>query len=277
MEDINKDFEIRHKISNSNIGLVNHHHTTHEIIFIKAGKSEFLIEGKKYSLKKNCLLFIANFERHMHASYETPYERYYILLGNNMMDNRILDFRLMSLLRNRPDNYCHMTELSQKDAEELEALFTELLREYNDNNPYKLNCLKLKVSELFIFLYRKKPEIFMDYSNDSYANTVIGVQQYLNDNFHKPLLLKDVAAEFYTDMYYLSTKFKKIIGYTFKQYLSNLRISQAKHLLQNTDTSVAEIAADCGFADTTNFIRAFKKNEGISPLKYRKNNIKEEA
>ncbi len=275
MECIINDFEIYHKTNKDNIRLVNHHHSTHEIIFVRKGKSDFLIDGKKYSLKQNCLLFIANFEKHMHSSYETPYERYYMLLSNNMLDSNLLDQRLLSILRNRPAEYCHMAELTESEAEQAEMLFKELIAESNSNSPYRTSLLKLKLTELIIYLFRCSPQNFIDYNNDSYADTIVTIQQYLNKHYSEPLLLKDVAAVHYTDMYYLSTKFKEMVGYSFKQYLTNLRISHAKMMLQNSKHPISKIAVDCGFSESTNFIRVFKKSEGTSPLKYRIESLKD--
>lgn len=128
---------------------------------------------------------------------------------------------------------------------------------------------RLKICEMLVYLYRIHPDNFFDFSKDSYAKTVIEVQEYLNNNFKETLTLKSVAAHFYTDMYYLSTKFKEIIGYSFKQYLTNLRLSYAKYLLVTTDNTISSICSACGYNDPANFIRAFTSIEKLSPTKYR--------
>ena len=49
-----------------------------------------------------------------------------------------------------------------------------------------------------------------------------------------------------------------------------MRLSRAKSLLRFSDSSVEEIAADCGFADAGYFIKVFKKAENMTPLEYRR-------
>ncbi len=64
--------------------------------------------------------------------------------------------------------------------------------------------------------------------------------------------------------------FKRIFGTTIGEYILKQRISQAKSLLRFSDLSIDEIAARCGFADGGYFIKVFKKEEKITPAKYRK-------
>jgi AraC-like DNA-binding protein len=71
-------------------------------------------------------------------------------------------------------------------------------------------------------------------------------------------------------MYYLSRLFKKVSGYTFKEYLILQRIANAKSLLVYTDYNVTQICMKSGFNNVNHFIRTFKKQEGITPYQYRK-------
>ena len=54
------------------------------------------------------------------------------------------------------------------------------------------------------------------------------------------------------------------------EYCNNLKLSDAKKLLLETDASVTEIALDVGFNDAAYFINLFRKSYGITPLQYRK-------
>ena len=69
---------------------------------------------------------------------------------------------------------------------------------------------------------------------------------------------------------YLSRKFKEETGITFTNYLTSCRINHAKSILVQTNQPVNEIGQQVGYPISSTFIRAFKKNEGISPTEYRK-------
>lgn len=73
---------------------------------------------------------------------------------------------------------------------------------------------------------------------------------------------------------YLGRYFKKQTGYSPMLYVDNKRMEYAKKLLIETDENVGDIVAKVGYIDTSNFIRKFKKLEGITPLSYRKKHTK---
>ena len=64
--------------------------------------------------------------------------------------------------------------------------------------------------------------------------------------------------------------FTEYYGITPSDYILKIRISAAKQLLITKDDSIARIAADCGFSSQSYFNYSFKKQTGLSPLKYRK-------
>ena len=62
---------------------------------------------------------------------------------------------------------------------------------------------------------------------------------------------------------------KRFFGLTPSQYITKARIAKASALLRETDRTVADVAAACGFADHSSFTRAFRKVAGISPTQFR--------
>ena len=70
---------------------------------------------------------------------------------------------------------------------------------------------------------------------------------------------------------YLSTVFKNQSAENLSDYINLVRIQHAKEFLTNTDFTMAEIASRCGYHSDINFIRVFKKYEGITPGVYRNN------
>ena len=60
------------------------------------------------------------------------------------------------------------------------------------------------------------------------------------------------------------------MGTSFINYLKDYRLTMAARLLQSSDSSVLNIAAEVGFDNLSYFNRAFKEKFGVTPLKYRK-------
>ena len=64
-------------------------------------------------------------------------------------------------------------------------------------------------------------------------------------------------------------KFKEITGMSPRQFILRQRIQVAKRLLSTTEKTVAKIADEVGFFDTSHFVKTFTAICGMSPLKYR--------
>ena len=69
---------------------------------------------------------------------------------------------------------------------------------------------------------------------------------------------------------YFSRLFKQVKGWSFTEYLTHVRMEEARKLLVNTSYSVAEIAMRVGFRDARYFSQVFKKHVGKTPELYRR-------
>jgi two-component system response regulator YesN len=95
-------------------------------------------------------------------------------------------------------------------------------------------------------------------------------KKYLDASYMKEITLETVAQRYHFNPSYFSNLFKNSVGIGFSEYLNSIRIRNAQRLLKQTDGSMADIAAKVGFRDPAYFNRAFKRQTGLSPLKYRK-------
>lgn len=81
--------------------------------------------------------------------------------------------------------------------------------------------------------------------------------------------LRDISRELDLNQSYLSRMFKKQTGIAFSQYLTQLRIDRAKHLLRFTQLKNYEIAQQIGFSDEHYFSKVFKQRCDMTPSQYR--------
>ena len=98
----------------------------------------------------------------------------------------------------------------------------------------------------------------------------MAVQDYLEENLSQPLTRESVAKRFHITPNYLSHIFQKSGSVGFNEYLTRVRLEQAKKLLRGYDLKVKEIAHNCGFIDSNYFCRVFKRYTERSPSEYRR-------
>ncbi|MCR5503328.1 MAG: response regulator [Lachnospiraceae bacterium] len=100
-------------------------------------------------------------------------------------------------------------------------------------------------------------------------DTIESAKEFIADNFSGDLSLDDVSRVVNISPYYFSKLFKEATGKNFIEYLTDLRIERAKTLLLDSDLSMKEICAECGYQDPNYFSRTFKKNTGFTPTEYK--------
>ena len=84
---------------------------------------------------------------------------------------------------------------------------------------------------------------------------------YIENNYACQMMLEDIAAQFHLHPNYFSRLFKQQTGITFRDYLRNLRIRQAKLLLADPSQKISCIAEAVGYKDTAHFIRDVYKRQ----------------
>lgn len=93
--------------------------------------------------------------------------------------------------------------------------------------------------------------------------------EYMEEHFRVDIPLNTVAEVAHLNPSYFSTCFKKYTGYSVVDYITKLRIDEAKHCLEDQELKISEIAEKIGFRDAKYFAKIFKKNVGVTPSEYR--------
>lgn len=94
--------------------------------------------------------------------------------------------------------------------------------------------------------------------------------KYIDENFTQyDLSLDLVARNLHITSPYLCRLIKQQTGMNYKEYLTRLRMAEAKRLLKNKNASIADVCRQTGYSNVSHFIKTFQKYEGITPAKYR--------
>jgi len=110
-----------------------------------------------------------------------------------------------------------------------------------------------------------------EYSVDDSAgySRLVSVISFVTEHYAEEIEVSDMANHVHLSVSQLQREFSKNFGITPIRYLREVRIGVVRHLLENSDLSLAQIASQCGFYDQSHLTRHFKSSTGLTPLKYR--------
>lgn len=113
-------------------------------------------------------------------------------------------------------------------------------------------------------------EEFDDYRNKQKIQQALA---YMHEHFHEDLNMAVVSNYISMNYSLFSYAFKQYTGSNFVSYLKELRVQEAKRLLEETDMRVIEISQRVGYENEKHFMKTFKALCGVSPSEYRKNSL----
>lgn len=265
------DFELFYYQDNKAPEVDFHNHDFYEIYLLLSGSVTYVIEGKSYRMKPRDILIINNKELHKaFVEKGVPYERIVIWLNPDYIKS--LNTDKTDLLGVFDSSLINRYNLLRLDPEAMDYIYkiVDKLGIACKSQSFGSDILRTSyIKELLVYINRiyqisNGKDLKLDIT---YNEKVTKIIHYINQNLDSDLSLESISAKFYLSKYHLLREFKKNTGYTIHRYITQKRLIMAKELLKDCG-QVSEVCSKCGFGDYSNFIRAFKREFGISPKKY---------
>ncbi len=170
--------------------------------------------------------------------------------------------KLQKLLNKDRDFYIFM------DDNNVQATMSEIINKTKEENTdEKRIAIALLTSKLFL-------DISHCISPENHIKTGIvyvdAAMMYINSHFMNKVTVDDIAAATGVSKVYLQKLFKNEYGKTVHEALLDKRIAQAKHMLEQSNLGITDIALQCGFGGREQLTAVFHKYEGCSAQAYRK-------
>lgn len=232
-----------------------HIHEECEIYVNLSGDVSFVVEKRIYPVLPGNIIITRPYEYH-HCVYHSNklHKHFWILFsckGNE---------ELLTRFFNRKEGDGNLLVLPPDKTEKLFSLCRNMTKAEND-----------KMLALADFFELMKLLGSADNINpkSSYPQDVEFAIKYIGENFSSPITVKDIAKSAGVSVNTLERHFSETLCQTPSGYLLKKRLSHAAFLLSEGE-SVTNASEKSGFSDYSKFISVFKKNYGMTPLKYKK-------
>lgn len=257
-----------------------HFHENLELYFMLEGERYYFVDQDTYHLKPGIAILVNRNQIHKtsKAGARSGHHRFMLHLDAAVLDGL---FSLPSIpsVKDIGENYWGVAEFSAKDWQ-LASQLIEMIKKEMESNTTESNGMSILLTFqlLLLFVRNRKDQEFTGHRHQLSNHKVnIGIYQkvheialYLQNHCSESCTLDKLSSQFYISSSYLTRVFKSVTGFTVTEYLTICRVRKAGNLLCDTNISITEIAAICGFGNVTYFERIFKRITEHTPLQYRK-------
>ena len=253
--------------------LVRHSHIRFEITLITAGSGIYTVGDRKYTITPGEIFVFAGNEQHC----GTEVGKNGLKMINLHFEPRCLWGRSLDSLSVANANFCFQHSpnfencIPAERAGQIRKLFLSITAEFAEKrNEYTLQ-IKSLLNMIIIELIRNFGYCDNLFSASKDKNRLIRkAAEYIDAHYRENLTLNSLARLSSLTPNYFSSLFREVSGIKLWDYINSRRIEAAVQLLKNDNNlNIIEIAAQCGFNNTANFNKAFKKTLGTTPTEYR--------
>ncbi len=228
--------------------------SSYRMHYVTAGEGTLAVRGERYPLTKGDLFF------------SFPAQEYQVLNAGG------LETVYISFTGGRAASLCERLRLSPDHPVRRGCGAPEdfLLASLERMNPANGDL----VTEAALYHVLSHVEAFPSpsFSDEKKENAGTGqtdvavrVKKYADEHFtEKELTLAGIAEKLGYSVHYLSDRFAVVVGISFKEYLTGLRMHYAERLIEGGASVVSEVADACGYADPLYFSKVFRKRCGMT-------------
>ncbi|PKM93942.1 MAG: hypothetical protein CVU84_13615 [Firmicutes bacterium HGW-Firmicutes-1] len=269
------DFSTSDLHGDRKINKVIHTHNMLELSIVKSGTGKYYIGDEVYDVQKNDIFIINNVEAHGIEMSEKEsltnmvihFEPRLVWSGENDFD-----LRYLKIFFDRSNKFCHKLDNNNLATKKIQELFFEMEEEFLSKQPEFNLMVKVKLLNMLVLLLRHYNYVSDEntHEENKYEIKIINkVTDYVDNYYYKDIKLQELADMVHMNPTYFSTFFRKYNGLTLTEYIVRKRISRAIEYLKGTDKTILEISGLCGFNNSANFNKMFKKVTGMTPTQFR--------
>lgn len=272
-------FSYIHGYNDDDFPLLLHQHDFYEINLVIDGKGTHYFNKQTLNTCTGDLFIIPPHIKHgytnehnlkiFHTLLSPAFFKVYPMLKSLNGYKSLFDIE-PSLRSTNINNFLHLSR--QQSEEALNDIHACL--NYSQNDMYDFNIQSAIIFQMLCKYCKYYTNFATPSSNypteKKYTAMIIYAMEYIQKYFAENITIDKIANELFVSKTTLQRYFKQVANTSPMRYLLQQRINASKDMLISTNKPISFIAVECGFFDTSHFIRTFKQHQGLSPTEFRK-------
>ena len=228
----------------------------YELIYVDHGEMDVTVDDEIYHMQKYDLMLYHPGQKHSLETTEDSSCSYMSIAFT-------MDTGIKGNLKNRVFH-------TRKD---LYQTLTRFMKAIQEDTPLNMELAMLHLKEVLILLYQfdgeEKPAGQETTLQSHYDDTMLNeILVFIHNNVYASYTVEDLCQKFSISRSSLQALFRANLGMTPKQYISELKLNEAKKLISQHEHTISQVSDLLGFTSIHYFSRRFKSYFGIAPSEY---------
>lgn len=226
------------------------------IQYTMEGEGSVTLNNEEFTVKKGDLLIINNYQHHILKTInDKPWKIAFIHIYDNELVTQLIE-KIYSK---------HRYVIHNMDEEIIVPYIEKMISILSNENEKN----EFKVSSLIYQLLMNICEYSNSFESEVINFELTSVINFLNQNYNKPIQLKDILEYTNYSKNHLERLFKSRMKITIKDYLSRLRLRKSQELILTTNMYFKEIAFSVGLTDYRSLVYLYQNTLGMTPSEFK--------
>lgn len=253
-----------------------HWHYYSEILYLKEGSIQLTCNEQSTILNPGDLCYIYPLQLHEVQKAATESANYAVVKFD-IHTIHIPQAHLMKMYdyfvrRSSDTDFCLILRKDKIDTEKIDALVEQTVEESLQKNEFFALQIQANIFSLLIEIARNGDKKLIE-QREEHTDTDFSffhILEYIDIHSGEVIEIQDLAKRCHMSYSHFARLFRENYGRSCKEYITYIRLNKAQELLIHSDYSIAYIAQESGFFDSSHFIHAYKKWKGITPKQERR-------
>ena len=247
-----------------------HWHTFLEITCILEGSGCYYVSDRAYEVSPGDIVIFNSAELHGWQVFQREMRVLAMVFSDSIVAGYgdLMDKEYLRPFIGRGSNFRNRIGKDEPCAAQIADIMQEILGEWRQRSegyPLMIKADVLRILTMLVRHYHGDDRSAERVDPSRALRRLQPAFEYIDANYCGRITLKQAADQVFMSPNYFSHYFHDATRISFSDYVTLRRIRKARELMETSGKSIYEIAIECGFPNSSNFYRLYKKHTGESP------------